>query len=278
MANLRTIAFHSYKGGTGKTTLISNIAAMYAKDGFNVALLDFDLYAPSLGSYFKKKPNIFINDLLNGHAKTSDILYDLTNELGLKGKFLVGFSSSRKEDVNEIEIKHDSKWQLEAVRRFIKAKKELADQFKIDYLFIDTSPGIRYWSINSLACADYIFLLLKDSDMDVEGTQKMIIEIYDSLSRYGANYYVILNKVPGETVKEESMKTRDEKSWITELERVVGAQIVGSIPCFCDIQFSRHEYLFSIRQPTHPFSTRLEEIADIIQKLSETTNKHDLQQ
>ena len=271
MATLRTIALHSYKGGTGKTTLIANIAAMYAKNGFNVALLDFDLYAPSLGSYFKKKPNTFLNDLLNGQAKISDILYDLTKEVGLKGKFLVGFSSSRKEDVNEIEVKHDSKWQLEALRRFIKAKKELSDQFKIDYLFIDTSPGIRYWSINSLACADLIFLLLKDSDMDVEGTQKMIVDIYDSLSRYGAKYYIILNKVPGETVKEESVKIKDEKSWITELERVVGAEIVGSIPCFCDIQFSRHEYLFSVRQPTHPFAIRLEKIAETIKKLSETT-------
>jgi len=273
---LRTIALHSYKGGTGKTTLISNIAAMYAKNGLNVALLDFDLYAPSLGSYFKKKPNSYINDLLNGQAEISDILYDLTSEIDLKGKFFVGFSSSRKEDVNEIEIKHESKWQLEALRRFIKAKKELADQFKIDYLFVDTSPGIRYWSINTLACSDLIFLLLKDSDMDVEGTQKMIIDIYDSLSRYGAKYYVILNKVPGETVKEESMKIRHEKSWISELERVVGTEIVGSIPCFCDIQFSRHEYLFSVRQPMHPFSIKLAKIADTIKKLSETNTKNAL--
>jgi chromosome partitioning protein len=274
MGNLKTIALHSYKGGTGKTTLIANLAAIYAKSGFNVALLDFDLYAPSLSAYFKKKPQTFINDLLNGQANISDILYDLTNELELKGKFLLGFSSSRKEDVNEIEIKHNSKWQIEAVRRFIKAKKDLSDQFNIDYLFIDTSPGIRYWSINSLACSDFIFLLLKDSDMDVEGTQKMIIDIYDSLSRFGANYYIILNKVPGETIKEEETKNRDEKSWIKELERVVGAEIIGSIPCYCDIQFSRHEYLFSIRQPTHSFSTRLEKIADTIKELSQTTDKY----
>jgi len=278
MGLLKTVAFHSYKGGTGKTTLISNIAALYAKNGFNVALLDFDLYAPSLSSYFKKKPSVFINDLLSGQAKISDVVYDLTSELGLNGKFLVGFSSSRKEDVNEIDMKHDSKWQIEAVKRFIKAKQELNSQFKIDYLFLDTSPGIRYWSINTLATSDYIFLLLKDSDMDIEGTRKMIIDIYDSLSRYGAKYYAILNKVPGETVKEESMQIKDEKAWISELERVVGADVVGSIPCFCDIQFSRHEFLFSIRQPSHPFSTRLEKIAETIKKLSEKTKKNDSQQ
>jgi MinD-like ATPase involved in chromosome partitioning or flagellar assembly len=265
MTNLRSVAFHSYKGGTGKTTLISNVAALYAKKGFNVALLDFDLYAPSLGAYYKKKPNLFINDLLSGQANISEIIHDLTVELDLQGKFLVGFSSPRKEDINEIDVKHDSKWQIEAVRRFIVAKKELAEKYKIEYLFLDTSPGIRYWSINALAAADYIFLLLKDSDMDVEGTKKMINDIYDSLSRFGAKYYAILNKVPGQTVNECANK----ETSIANLERVIGAEIVGCIPCYCDIQFSRHEFLFSINRPDHPFSTSLTKVAETIEKLSQ---------
>jgi chromosome partitioning protein len=266
MTNLKTVAFHSYKGGTGKTTLITNVAALYAKNGFNVALLDFDLYAPSLGTYFKKKPNLFINDLLSGQAKIPEIMHDLTNELDLKGKFLVGFSSAQKEDIDEIELRHDSKWQIEAVRRFIAGKQELVDKYKIDYLFLDTSPGMRYWSINTLAATDCIFLLLKDSDMDIEGTRKMINDIYDSLCRYGSKYYIILNKVPGPTVAQ----CTNEEAWITGLERIVGAQIIGCIPCYCDIQFSRHEFLFSIRQPDHPFSMRLVKVAETIKALSQT--------
>jgi MinD-like ATPase involved in chromosome partitioning or flagellar assembly len=268
MVNSKTIAFHSYKGGTGKTTLISNIAALYAKNGFNVALLDFDLYAPSLSTYYRRKPCFFINDLMGGQAEISDVMQDLTSELDVKGKFLVGFSSSRKEDINEIEIGHDSKWQMQALRRFIAGKLELFDKHKIDYLFLDTSPGIRYWSINSLATASHIFLLLKDSDMDIEGTRKMINDIYDSLSRYGAKYFIILNKVPGETIVEQSSADKNEKDWISELERVIGAQVVGSIPCYCDIQFSRHEFLFSIKQPNHPFSIRLSRISETIKSLS----------
>jgi chromosome partitioning protein len=269
MATLRTVAFHSYKGGTGKTTLISNIAALFAKQGFNVALLDFDMYAPSLGSYYKKKPNLYINDLLSGEAKISQIVHDLSDELDLQGKFLVGFSSSRKEDVNKIEVMHDSKWQIEAVRRVIASKQDLIDKYKIDYLFLDTSPGIRYWSINTIAASDYIFLLLKDSDMDIEGTRKMINDIYDSLCRHGGKYYILLNKVPGETISD----CTNEKTWIAELERVIGAEIIGCIPCYCDIQFSRHEFLFSIRQPTHPFSTRLSQVANTIKTLCQPSLK-----
>ncbi|MCW4029107.1 MAG: AAA family ATPase [Candidatus Bathyarchaeota archaeon] len=269
MGSRRTFAFHSYKGGSGKTTLITNIAALYAKSGLNVGLMDFDLYAPSLFSYFKKTPELYLNDLLSGDAQISDVVVDLSSELNLGGKFLVGFSSPRKEDINQIEIKFDTKWQLQALKRFLSAKRELFEEHNLDYLFLDTSPGIRYWAINILATADYLFLLLKDSDIDIEGTRKMINDIYDSLSRFGSKYYLILNKVPGAMQNGGVYSVSDEKAWIAELERVVGAKVVGSIPCFCDIQFSRHEFLFSINQPKHPFSVRTTALAETIKSLSQ---------
>jgi len=33
----RTVAFHSYKGGTGKSTIAANLAAKLATNGYNVA-------------------------------------------------------------------------------------------------------------------------------------------------------------------------------------------------------------------------------------------------
>jgi chromosome partitioning protein len=268
LVSKNTIAFHSYKGGTGKTTLIANVAARFAFEGYKVCLLDGDLFAPSLSIYFRKKPNTYLNDLLSGQAQISDILVDVGTELDLKGTFLVGFSSSRKEDINDIEVKHDMKWQLEALKRFLLAKKKLFEKYKLDYLFLDTSPGIRYWSVNSLAAADTLLLLMKDSDIDIEGTRKMINDIYDSLSRYGSKYYVVLNKVPMESVMVNYSGIAEEQAWISELERVVGAQVVGSIPCFCDIQFSRHEFLFAIKQPEHPFSKRIATLVEKIKTLN----------
>src|ERR671933_840260 len=72
------IAFHSYKGGTGKTTIAANLAALLAKKGYRVFLLDLDVYAPSLHSYFDKNPRKWINDFLNGSADVEDIIVDLT--------------------------------------------------------------------------------------------------------------------------------------------------------------------------------------------------------
>jgi len=262
-----TVAFHSYKGGTGKTTLISNLAALYAASGSRVCLLDFDLYAPSLMSYFKKIPTAYVNDLLNGEVDISRILVDVSAELELKGKLLLGFSSNKKEDVNAIEIKHELKWQLTAMRRFLSAKNQLFEQYGIEHLFLDTSPGIRYWSINALAAADNLFLVMKDSDMDIEGTMRMINDIYDSLVKFGSKFFVVLNKVPGASPIIENRFGADDTASIADFEKQIKSRVVGSIPCFCDVQFSKHEFLWAVKQPEHPFSKKLIEVAEAIRNL-----------
>lgn len=266
----KTIAFHSYKGGTGKTTLISNLAAYYAMSGLNVCLLDFDLYAPSLAMYFRKQPSLYLNDLLRGETQTkgktdvSKVLVDVSSELVTKGKLYLGFSSAHKNDITEIELKHEQKWQLAAIRRVLAAKNQLFDEMGIDYLFLDTSPGIRYWSINTLAVADYLLLVMKNSDMDIEGTKKMTVDIYDSLAKFGSKYFIILNKVAGASPIEELNIENSEEDYEKKLEQEIGTKVIGSVPCFCDIQFSRHEFLFAIKKPNHPFSKKLVSLAEKI--------------
>lgn len=267
MALGKTLAFHSYKGGTGKTTLVSNLAALYAKTGKKICLLDFDLYAPSLSTYFRKMPSFYLNDLLKGEADISDVLVDLSAEIAGNGKLLIGFSSPKKEDINEIEIKHELKWQLAAMRRLLSAKNQLFEDQKIDYLLLDTSPGIRYWSINALAAADTLLLVMKISDMDVEGTKRMVRDIYDSLKRFGSKYFLILNKVPGASPAFENRNGTDFAAKVVELEKEIESRVVGSIPCFCDVQFNTHEFISSVRKPEHPFSKKLIDLAEGIMNL-----------
>jgi chromosome partitioning protein len=268
LSNGKTLAFHSYKGGTGKTTLVTNIAATFARMGLNVCLLDFDLYAPSFSTYFRKTPEAYLNNFLAGEVEISDIIVDLSDELGLRGKLFVGFSSPHKEDIHEIEIQHEMKWQLEALRRFLAAKKELLSEYKLDYLILDTSPGIRYWAINAIATADLLFLMMSLSEMDIAGTKKMITEIYDSLIRFGSKYFIILNKVTGASPLQEFQTTVDERI-TSELEESIGPQVIGAIPCFCEIQFSKHEFLYAINKPEHPFSQKVLKIANKIKEIDQ---------
>ena len=266
----KALAFHSYKGGTGKTTIATNLAALYAKLGMRVCLLDCDLYAPSLTTYFRKTPESYLNNLLAGEAEISDILIDVSSDLGLKGKLLLGFSSPRKVDIHEIEIKHNMKWQLAALRRFLAAKKELFSEYKIDYVFLDTSPGIRYWSINCIAAADFLFLTMRISDMDIEGTKKMVKDVYESLTKLGSKCFLILNKVPGASpLKKFQEKANERMLWEKDAEKNIGMKVTGSIPCFCDVQFNKHEFLSAINQPEHGFSKSLRAIANKINVINQ---------
>ena len=275
MAFGKTLAFHSYKGGTGKTTLIANLAALYAMDGMNVCLLDFDLYAPSLGMYFRKKPKTYLNALLRGdldqpggNVDASSLITDVSSELGLKGKLLLGLASPDKEDIGEIEFQHNQKWQLKAIKRFQSLKKQLFQEHEIDCLMLDTSPGIRYWSINALAMANMLFLIMKTSDMDIAGTKKMAEDIYDVLIRYGkSKYFIILNKVPDISNSKGPWGGLTELTWSSELQKDIGTQVVGSVPCCCDIQFSKHEFLYSIKHPEHIFSKKVLELSERIRGL-----------
>lgn len=49
----RIVTFYSYKGGTGRTMALSNVAWILATNGFDVLLIDWDLEAPGLHRYLR---------------------------------------------------------------------------------------------------------------------------------------------------------------------------------------------------------------------------------
>jgi MinD-like ATPase involved in chromosome partitioning or flagellar assembly len=277
----RSIAFHSYKGGTGKTTIASNCAALLARRGFNVGLLDLDVYAPSLLAYFDKTPRKWLNDYLLGDAEVDEIMTpvdDSLSEIGgnntgpTKGKLWIGFCNAKKDEIYKIEAgtSENTKAQL---RRFIMLRQRLMQDYNLDYIIIDTSPGIRYWSMNALAVADTLLLTLKMGDIDVEGTIKLASEIYGSLTKYGTKSFLLFNRVAGyclpshhETESKDQMQVFEEGSMNANQEDALSKEtkmeVISAIPCYCDIQFSRKEFLTVLQHPKHPFTKQLEKLVD----------------
>jgi chromosome partitioning protein len=272
----KCIAFHSYKGGTGKTTIASNCAALLAKRGFKVGLLDLDVYAPSLLAYFQREPKKWLNDYLLGNAEVDEVMTPVTDSIRdygkqydnaseIKGKLWIGFCNVKKEEVYKIEAgtSDSSKSQL---RRFILLRENLIRDYDLDYIIIDTSPGIRYWSINALAVADTLFLTLKMGDIDVEGTKRLASEIYGSLTKYGTRSFLLFNRVAGYCLpshaetKENAFLMDSYETGNAEdmLSKETKMDVISAIPCYCDIQFSRKEFLTALRYPAHPFTKQLE--------------------
>jgi chromosome partitioning protein len=275
----KCIAFHSYKGGTGKTTLACNLAVSLVKKGYRVFLLDLDVSAPSIQAYFEKVPRKWVNDFLIDSAEVDELATDLTTLVDgndKQGKLWVGFSNPKKEEIYKIEGGREEISKMQLLRKFILLRERMISDYNVDYIIIDTSPGIRYWSINALAIADILFLTLKMGDLDIDGTKKMADDIYGSLTRFGAKSYLILNRVAGfcvpHTIKVSSSANKldtdmadvyvEQESTSERISKTVGMQVISAIPCYCDIQFSRKEFLTVLRNPAHPF-------ADQINRLSE---------
>ena len=259
----RTFVFHSYKGGTGKTTIAANLAVMCAQRGKNVCMLDFDFRAPSLYFLFKTKPRsgAWLNDFLEDKCTISNALHKI--DIPTEGKLAIGFANPASDVMREINRK-DRKWWATVLRRLLDTKRAILGDLGFDLLFFDTSPGIHDSSMNALAVSDMIVLTLKRDELDVEGTKELIEWFYKRLGRQTA---MIINRVlfqPNAPVANDQEERLSE-----EVHGKFGFPVVGVIPCFCDLLIDGSHLLYSLEKPDHPFVERLSMIADVMEKPGE---------
>ncbi len=288
------VAFHSYKGGTGKSTISSNLSAALAKKGLTTVLLDVDVYAPSLQDYFQWQPKKSINDYLFENAEIDEVIHDLSTVLNKfpsndgehsdssKGKLFVAFSSTSKDEIYKLDgavRQEGSKIQL--LRKFLMLREEIVAKYNADFIIIDTSPGIRYWSINSLAIADTILLSLKLDGIDLKGTRLLAKEIYESLTKLGTKSYLLLNRaagycLPPSLADQQSSSTKEmynntvgnQATVVSKLNEDIGMDTILSIPCYCDIQFDSNEFLTALKFPDHPFAGKIDALIEKLKNMS----------
>jgi septum site-determining protein MinD len=255
----KIIAVHSYKGGTGKTLLSINLAASLAKRGKKVCLLDLDFRAPSLSVLLKiDKVEYWLNDYLNGACEIDKVLVDLSERIGNKGRLFVGLANPSVEAIRDMSSK-DRKWEMRALGRLLTLRNSLLNSKGFDYLFFDTSPGLQYSSINAIVSADLVIVATTFDRSDVEGTKRMLQELYDLFEK---KTEIVLNKV----LYEISPKSgKDELQ--TKVKDIYSAPLLGIIPCFCDITRAEGKIIFVHEKQGHPFTKILEEIANKIDML-----------
>ena len=106
------LTVHSYRGGTGKTLLSTNIAAAFSKKE-KVCLLDYDVRAPSLYKMFDvKEPDYYVNDILNGDCEIDECITEVHPNL------YVGLACPDAEVIREMMGKGRS-WETQALTKTI---------------------------------------------------------------------------------------------------------------------------------------------------------------
>lgn len=238
-----TIAIHSCKGGTGKTSTGINLAAAYSLLGKNVCFLDFDSKATCFFSPFNFKSKKWINDVLFGKCSIMEVIKEV-DECAKPGKLHVGLSNPDISAIREI-ASQDRKWQAHALKMILNAKKELASA-GMDVIIFDTSPGVDFASINAVAASDFVVILLRPVYSSLRCMEQMVNGVYKPLNKpcglvenmCHESYF--LNPVPNERF---------------------GIPVLATIPCLCDMAVKADTQIMTFVEREHPFSEWMFNIA-----------------
>ena len=252
----KIVAVHSYKGGTGKTSISVNLAATFAKHGKKVCLFDLDFRAPSLFAILKMENTEFwLNDYLNGKCGVNKVLVDLSSRLGGKDNFYAALANPATEAIRDMSAK-DRKWEMRALGKLLSLRNTLMGEQKFDYLVFDTSPGLQYSSINAIVAADFVVVATTGDRSDVNGTRRMLRELYNLFEKKTG---LVINKVLDSTSKAK----KDEMN--ARIRDVYQVPLLGVVPCFCEVLRAEGNLIFVQDKPSHPFTKILDDMAKRIE-------------
>ncbi len=242
----KIVSIHSFRGGTGKSNIAANLAATAALDGKRVAVMDTDLASPGIHVIFgmgREKMKYTLNDYLRGSCDITDACVDLTERLNIKnGKLFLIPSSMSATDITRI---------LREGYEVGDLKKGFTDVIKkkdLDYLIIDTHPGLDRETLLSMATADHLFVVARIDEQDLLGTAATLsvarkLQVPDTK--------IIVNKKPG---------IYEDKAIIKEVEQKFKTSVATIIPLLPLLIEAGSRYVVTLRHPDSEFAKNIEEI------------------
>jgi len=235
---------NSFRGGTGKSTIISNLSSYLASFGRKVLIIDADTISPGVHAIFGLSKNDFsttLTDFLKGKAKPQDAVYDISSNLKLPDDSLLLVPSSIESgDIAELlqaKLSGD---------KILGAIKSIQKTHNVDYVLIDTHPGINEEMLVVLDAVDMLVNVVRPDNQDYQGLEVMA----GITGRMQTNAYVVLNKVPAKL----------RKGLETKVHKKFGIPVAGMLPFSEDLMSAQSQYVFSDKFPGHEFSTALQTI------------------
>lgn len=251
----KIFSIHSFRGGTGKSNLTANLAAQAAMLGNRVAIVDTDIQSPGIHVLFGLDENSMqhtINEYLRGEISIEQAGFHIGQNTGevqgrkkLAGKDLWLIPAS----INGSEISQILRNGYD-VNRLNEGLNELTHALNLDYLFIDTHPGLNEETLLSIVISDTLILILRPDQQDFQGTA-VTIDIARLLDV--PEMFLVVNKV----------LSRYKPAQIrTQVENTYDCQVAGVLPLSEDLVEMASNDIFSLAFPEHPWSQQICIIAD----------------
>lgn len=245
------IAIHSFRGGTGKSNTTANLACLLAREGYRVGIIDTDIQSPGIHVLFgldAKEIPYALNDFLWGKCDVTKAAYDVTGTVGpdCPGRLYLIPSSIRAGDIARVlHYGYD-------VNLLKEGCQQLISQLPLDYLFIDTHPGLNEETLMSIAIADILLILLRPDQQDYQGTA-VTVEVSRHLEV--PNIYLIINKAPS---------AFDRTDLADKARAAYGCEVAAVIPHDDDMMTLASSGIFALQYPDQDVSLELQRIVERI--------------
>ncbi|QDZ38921.1 MinD/ParA family protein [Euhalothece natronophila Z-M001] len=235
------ISIHSYRGGTGKSNVTANLAAMLTKQGNRVAVVDTDIQSPGIHVLFgfeKDDVTTSLNDYVWGKLPISQVAYDVTTTLGDgfnqgEGKLFLIPSSSNTEDIAQVlRNGYDIEYLSEGLQ-------SLAEELTLDYLLLDTHPGLNEETLLSITISDILILILRPDRQDYQGTA-VTVEVSRKLQI--PKMLLLVNKAP---------TAFDSEQLKSKIEEIYDVEVAGVLPHSDEMMILASGGLFTVQYPDH---------------------------
>jgi MinD-like ATPase involved in chromosome partitioning or flagellar assembly len=126
----------------------------------------------------------------------------------------------------------------------------LCEKLELDFLLIDTHPGLNEETLLSIAISDKLLIIMRPDQQDFEGSS-ITLRVASRLQV--EEIAVIVNKVPS---------SFDSAGLKTEVERSYGFPVEAVIPHCDDLMVLGSKGLFCERFPGHPVSGLIRSVAE----------------
>ena len=240
------VSIHSFRGGTGKSNITANLATWAAYNGNKVAIIDTDIQSPGIHVIFglsDQTKSATLNDYLWGKCKIEDVANDITKDLGIKkGKLYVLPAALEAGAISKI-LKEGYE-----VAQMSRGFRDIIKSKKLDYLFIDTHPGLEEETFLSIAVSDILLILMRPDEQDYLGTA-VSLEIARKLEV--PNMHMIINKV---------LKSYNPATVLREVENAFSVPVVSVIPLYDEIIHNASKEIFVLNNKKHAFTKNIDEV------------------
>lgn len=248
----KIVSIHSFRGGTGKSNTIANTTALLASTGLRVGVVDTDIQSPGIHVLFGVDEKTIVhslNDYLWGKCEISDTAMEVTASLravnpNLQGNvFLIPSSIKAGEIARVLREGYDVGLLNEGFQR-------LLIDLDLDFLMIDTHPGLNEETLLSIAISDVLVILMRPDNQDYQGTG-VTIEVARKLGV--PNLLMVLNKVP-QVLDTEDLRTRVEETY--------QCPVAAVLPHSDEMMLLASAGIFALRYPHHVVTTRLQQLVN----------------